>query len=152
MTVRAWFTISALVLVALAAAFGFRLFASNPAPEIVVRAGDVRIEGKRVRACWPQRSGRVECSGAESSDDVRYPAIASSGSLRILVAYPVQPTDGSIRITDRDSGSTILQEEWTRSLHYDLDPARYVLRVSAPYPEGARVIYNFFFSVRRSGS
>lgn len=140
------------MLVALAVAFGFRLFASNPAPEIVVRGGEVRLEGRRVRACWPQRSGQVECSGAESFDDVRYPAIASSGTLRILVAYPVQPTDGSIRITDRDSGTTSLEQEWTRSLRYDLDPGRYVLRASAPYPEGARVIYDFFFSVRRSGS
>src|SRR5688572_17925601 len=102
-TVRAWFTISALVLVALAAAFGFRLFASNPAPEIVVRAGDVRLERKLDTACWPQRSGQVECSEAERADDPRYKAIPSSGTLRILVAYPVQPTDGSIWISERNS-------------------------------------------------
>jgi len=140
------------VLVALAAAFGFRLFVSNPAPEIFVRVGDVRLEGRRISACWPQRSGQVECSDAESSDDVRYPAIVSSGTLRILVAYPVQPNDGSIRITDRDAGTTVLERDWTRSLRYDLDPGRYVLRASAPYPQGSRVIYDFFFTVRRSGS
>lgn len=153
MTVRAWFTISALVLAALAAAFIFRLFAPVPAPEIIVRAGDERLGGMLVRACWPQRTGEIECRDEpDRSDDIRRERIPSSGDLQISIAYPAPPESGSLTITTEPSDRVVLTRDWTSTLSYDLEPGSYVLRAVARYPEEASVTYDFLFSVIRSGS
>jgi hypothetical protein len=149
MTVRAWFTISAIVLVALTAAVVYRLFAPVPPPEIFVRSGEVRLKGDRLAACWPGRSGEVGCAqpqGPSSPND-----LPTSGRLRFVVGFPVQPKNGSIRI-QRLSGGTVLESRWRREIVYELPPGTYELQVEARYPEDAYLIYRFLLSINRAGS
>ena len=151
MTVRAWFTISALVLAALAAAFAFRLFASIPAPEVIVRVGDERLEGAEAAYCWPQRSG-LACKEEEDAEPERSVEILRSGSMRFIVTYPVQPSQGRITVRDAETGEAVLRREWTGRLRYDLPPGRYTIDARADYPEDAYVRYVFAVTTIRSGS
>ena len=150
MTVRAWFTISALVLAALAAAFAFRLFAPTPVPEIIVRVGDRRIEGALERFCWPQRNA-LRCGDGEEREP-EAATIPPSGSFRFVVTSPAQPREGSITLTDARTGRRVLGRGWTRTLRYELGPGRYTLDVTAGDTGGAFVDYTFELIVTRSGS
>lgn len=149
MTVRAWFTISALVLVALAAAFVFRLFAPNNPPGILVRSGDVRLQGRLDEACWPGRNGELNCERPESTALPSPEVVPAKGTLRIVVAYPAQPDVGEIRIDGPDPTRV---GDWRNHLRYDLEPGTYMLTAEARYPERAFVRYVFRFRVTRSGS
>lgn len=150
MTVRAWFTISALVLGALAAAFAFRLFAAIPAPEMIVRVGRERIDGVGVAYCWPQRSG-LECK-QDDADPGRAEDIPGSGSMRFILTYPVQPEEGRLTVRDAETGEAVLRSEWTDRLRYELPPGRYTIDARADYPDGAYVRYVFAVTTTRSGS
>ena len=152
MTVRAWFTISAIVLVTLTAAVIYRLFAPVPTPEIVARADSVRLGGSRERACWPQRGGDLKCEGPDRAG-VTLQKLPRSGRLRFVVTYPVQPEDGTIRVVSRSTGKTVLRSDWRRSLRYDLEPDTYFAVAEARYPRGAFLRYRFaFFNVTASGN
>lgn len=148
MTVRAWFTISALVVAALAIAFGFWLFAPARVPSILARSGDVRLEGALVEACWPERGGELTCK--ESADtDVRAAIVPAKGRFRIVVAFPTQPEDGEIRISGPER---VRVNDWRNPLPYDLEPGTYGLTTEARYRDGAYVRYAFRFTVTRAGS
>lgn len=151
MTVRAWFTISAIVLVALTAAVVYRLLAPVPAPEILVRAGDVKLEGHRQTACWPQRNGEVSCERGGNGALTKKNAIPAEGTIRSVVGFPVQPENGRLRITTR-TGRAVVDEDWSRTYRYDLAPGTYALEVTAEYPNNAHVTYLFLLSVTRTGS
>lgn len=147
MTVRAWFTISALVLAALAAAFVFRLFAPVPAPEVVARAGEVRLDGEMRETCWPQRGGDVRCRRGDA--DPRGGTLPGRGTLRMIVTFPTQPEDGYVSITGPED---LRVDGWRRNVAYDLPPGDYEMTAQATYPGDAFVRYAFRFSVSRSGS
>jgi hypothetical protein len=150
MSVRTWFSISALVLVVLAIAFVLRFFAPVPAPEIVARVGSIRVAGQRVADCWPQRDGKVRCE--TRSVEWKNPSrLRGKSTIHVVVAYPVQPQAGSLALATRD-GHTIVTSKWTDSLPYDLPAGDYSLRVRADYPNGAYVDYAFPLTVTTSGS
>lgn len=146
MSVRTWFTLSALVLVALGIAFAVRIFSPVGAPEILASAGDVSLEGYELASCWPQRGGEARCRTTERDDDGPYTTIPSTGTLRILAAFPVQPDDGSVIVTD-GSGQPVIVSSWTREIDYDLDTGSYELLAEGRYTDGGNVTYRFFFSV-----
>jgi len=150
MSVRAWFTISAAVLVVLFVAFVFRFFAPVPAPEIVARVGSIRLAGQRVSDCWPQRNSKLHCAkhGVRWTHAVR---LHGKGTIHAVVAYPVQPPGGSLTITKRD-GSVVQTKKWTDTLPYSLPPGDYVMLADAEYPKGAHVDYYFPLIVTSSGS
>src|SRR5688572_13457634 len=149
MTVRTWFTISALVLVALAGAVVYQFLRPLRPPEILVSVGDVRLDGRVERACWPQRNGELDCGSEDRSDDRRI--IPNEGTFRFVVAFPAQPEDGKITIA-RGRRTLESHDGWDRELDYDLEPGNYVLDVQAQYPEDAHLHYVFPFKVTRSGS
>ena len=144
MTVRAWFTISTLVLVALVVAIFIRLLAPVGAPPVLARVGDTRLSGARVKACWPQRGGHLRCQGAEPSP--RTASLPKSGSLRIVVAYPAQPPSGTITIVR--GGHTVLTRKWNDMVHYKLKTGTYELVADAQYPQDAYIKYRFTFRAR----
>ena len=150
MSVRAWFTISALVLIVLAAAFVFRFFAPVPAPEIVARVGGIRLTGQRVADCWPQRSGDLRCAKFKTKF-AKAVRLRGKGTMHVVVAYPVQPPGGTLTLTKRD-GTVVLTMKWTEALPYDLAAGDYALRADAAYPKGAYVNYYFALTVTSSGS
>jgi hypothetical protein len=150
MSVRAWFSISALVLVVLTIAFALRFFAPVPAPETVARVGSIRLGGQRVADCWPQRNGKLRCEKRDV--EWRHPSrLRGKSTIHVVVAYPVQPQNGSLVLATRD-GHTIVTSKWTDSLPYDLPPGEYSLRARADYPKGAYVDYAFPLTVTSSGS
>jgi hypothetical protein len=150
MSVRAWFTISAAVLVVLAVAFVLRFFAPVPAPEIVGRVGSIRLSGQRLSTCWPQRNGRLRCEH-QAFRWQRPVTLRGTGTIHLVVAYPVQPPGGSVRIERRDH-SAVSTSKWTESCGYRLDPGQYVLRATAAYPHNATTDYAFAITVTSSGS
>jgi len=150
MSVRAWFTISAAVLVVLAVAFVFRFFAPVPAPEIVARVGSIRLVGQRMSDCWPQRSGKLHCTKHQTRW-TRPVRLHGKSTIHVVVAYPVQPPGGSLTIGKRD-GSVVLKKNWTETLRYELTPGEYTLVADGEYPKGARVEYYFTLIVTSSGS
>src|SRR5438270_9942685 len=135
MSVRAWFTISSAVLVVLTVAFVFRFFAPVPAPEIVARVGSIRVVGQRVSDCWPQRSGRLHCT-KHSTHWTHLIRLHGKGTIHVVVAYPVQPPNGSLVIAKHD-GTVVETKKWTDTLPYDLQPGEYALRADAEYPKGS---------------
>ena len=143
MTVRAWFTISTLVLIALVAAIFVRLLAPVGAPAVLARSGETRLSGARVKGCWPQRSGKLRCQGPDGS--AKQVTIAGSGSFRIVVAYPAQPKDGTISI--KRGGRQVLTKRWNDSVKYKLRPGSYLMYADARYPSGAYVKYRFAFRI-----
>jgi hypothetical protein len=150
MSVRAWFTISALALVGLVAAFVFRFFTPVPAPEIVARVGGIRLSGQRVSDCWPQRNGSLRCE-TRTTKWTKLTRLRTTGTIHLVVAYPVQPSGGAVKVVKRD-GSVVKSVAWTESFGYDLAPGDYAVRASADYAKGARVDYFFPLSVTTSGS
>lgn len=142
MTVRAWFTISAVVLVVLTGAVTYRLLAPVSTPAILARAGDVRLEGEHVYSCWPQRGGRPKCERSKATP--RAVVVPRSGKLRVVVAYPVQPD--SWQLTIANSERTVIFTE-SHDLDYELGPGSYRMDVQARYPDDAFVQYHFRFKV-----
>jgi hypothetical protein len=147
-TVRTWLTISALALLALGIAVAVRFTSQPDPPPILARAGEVRLEGTMEAACWPDRGNEVRCR--EGSDEARPPAraIPPAGSIRLIVAFPVQPERGQIRIL-RD-GDVVNEGGWTERVAYDLEPGRYELVAEARYEQSTYVRWRFPFAVARS--
>ena len=150
MTVRTWFTISALVLLALAGAFAFRLFASIPAPEMIVRVGDARLDGALVASCWPQRTG-LKCT-EDDAEPKGAADVPPSGRMRFIVTYPVQPEEGRITIRDAETGEAVVRSKWTQRLSYNVPAGRYTIDARGDYPDGAYIRYVFAVTTTRSGS
>lgn len=152
MTVRAWFTISAIAAIALGAAFAWRLFRPIEAPELVVRSGDVRLSALHLESCWPQGSGEPRCltndtdpaDRARSGDGADVPA---AGRFEVFAAYPVQPADGRVLIQDARTGDVIDRSDFDDIVDYDVGPGDYVLRVEARWEQDAFVRYAFPFTV-----
>ena len=149
MTVRTWFTISALVLVALAGAVVYQFLRPLNPPEILVSVGDVRLDGRIVEACWPQRSGDLDCGSEDRTDQRR--VVPGKGKFRLVVAYPAQPEDGEITLS-RGRRTLKFRDRWDREIAYNLPPGDYSLDVRARYPEDAFLHYVFPLTVTRSGS
>jgi hypothetical protein len=149
MTVRAWVTISVVVLVVLTGATVYQFTRPLPAPPVLVRSGDVRLEGRNVISCWPQRNERLRCAGSDAELGAR--TVPSKGTFHLIVAYPVQPSKGQISLA-RGRKTLLYRDEWVRTLRYDLDPGEYTLDVQAGYPADARLHYIFDFKVTRSGA
>lgn len=144
MSVRAWFTISAAVLLLLGGAFVLRLFSPIQPPAILARASDEELDGVYVRSCWHQRRGNLSCQAA---DGAGLPAsdttvIDRRGKMRIVAAYPVQPKEGTLEI-ETEKGKTVIEAPWLRELNYSLEPGIYVLTAEAKYGRGAYVRYVF---------
>jgi hypothetical protein len=136
-------------LVALAVAFAFRLFASIPAPEIIVRVGEDRLEGAPVAYCWPPGTD-LKCD-RHDAESIKTQRIAAEGTMRFLV-YPVPPNEGRVTIRDAETGESILTSNWTERLAYELPVGRYTIYARADYPEDAYVRYVFAVTTTRSGS
>jgi hypothetical protein len=144
-TVRSWITISVLVLVALAGATVYQFTRPLEPPAILVHAGSKQLDGSPTyTSCWPQRNGKLRCTGEDPVANGQ--TIGRSGSFRFVVAYPIQPDEGSIRIY-RDR-KTVLKRSWKRSLRYKLEPGSYVMTVRAEYPARAVTAYAYSFTVR----
>ncbi len=148
MTVRTWFTISALVVAALTGAFVYRLLQPLAFPEVILRSGDVRIEGDLAASCWPKRGPELRCTRKDAEPASRS-TIPSAGTFRFIVTFPAQPEDGEIRI---DGPTRLKLDDWRQSLAYELAPGSYTLRARGEYPNDAYVSYLFRFRVTRSGS
>lgn len=151
MSVRAWFTISALALFFLAVAFAFQIYGPVRPPAIVARAGTVRLEGTLVKACWPQRNGHAKCV-ATKRPRVIDRTVPGAGTLRIVVAYPFKPKSGTIRITSRDGTTVVFSGALMQDVPYRLQPGAYTLEADAQYGEGTYVVYDFGLRVTSSGS
>jgi hypothetical protein len=145
MTVRTWVTLSVLILIALSVAIVARLLAPVPHPPILARSGDVRLQGQLIEACWPQRGGDLRCE--KDGDDAQLSTIPGKGELRIVVAYPAQPDEGSIVIR-RGETNFLREKGWDDEIAYALEPGRYELIARAEYPQDAFVSYRFPFRVR----
>ena len=150
MSVRAWFTISALVLVALAVAFVARFFAPVPAPEVVARVGGIRLTGQKVAECWPQRDGNLRCRNYKTNR-IAPTRLRQTGTIHVAVAFPAKPEGGSLRLTAQD-GKAVVETTWKESLDYRAPPGAYTFRALAKYAEGAKVDYVFPVTVTSSGS
>jgi hypothetical protein len=140
MTVRTWFTISALVLIALSVAIVFRLRQPAPQPEILARVGEVRLQGVLTESCWPKSGGDVDCTH-ERFKEPSARLIPESGEMDFS-AYPVEPNDGTITIEDA-SGDVVAEEEWDDEIGYDLRSGLYDITVDATYGDEASVRYLF---------
>lgn len=174
MTVRAWFTISAVALVLLAAAFVYWLRAPIPSPAILARVGSIRLDGQRIAACWPQRSGALRCEDPEPTRP-KVTELRPRGTLSFTFAAPVRPDEGQVVIARQpapngsvDAGAcltdtpsheafgrmctVLFEREWKRTVRYDLDPGTYVMDVQAGASDGAHVRYSFRFKVTRPAS
>lgn len=150
MTVRTWITISVLALVGLTTATAYQFLRPVQPPQVVVHAGNERINGAFAAACWPQRTGVLRCT-REKNATPRETTIPSKGTLRVVLASPAQPTDGSIVIRDQH-GETVLRTGWKRTVRYDLEPGTYTLTAQAGASDNAFVRYVFTLKVTRSGS
>jgi hypothetical protein len=146
MSVRAWFAISAVVLVVLAAAVAYRFVAPLPAPAIVARVGSIELRGVDIESCWPRRSGRIHCTSGDKSRP-KAVSVPSSGTIRIVAAFPVQPPDG--RVTIGTAARVVsATKTWTPNLAYRLASGTYSVHVQAFYPHGARLDYLFALRAR----
>ena len=141
-------TLSILVLVALCWAVLFQFLRPINPPEVLAISGPVRLDGRTIAACWPQRDGELKCSRPDT-DETRM-TVRGEGMFRLVVAYPAQPEDGQITIV-RGQKTVNSEDDWTRELDYDLDPGDYVLDVQARYPLEAFIHVRFPFRVTRSG-
>ena len=145
MTVRTWIILSVGLLVAMTAAVFIRFLLPVDAPPILVRSGDVRLDGALVEACWPQRGGDLRCEEGDG-DGAETATVPKEGTFRIIVAYPAQPEEGSLTVTK--DGERVLRADWDDELDYDLDPGAYTMTADARYPEDAFARYRFTFRAR----
>jgi len=146
MTVRTWFTISIVVVIALFAAVALKLSAPVNAPSIVARVGETRLAGHLVASCWPGGNGKIACKQGKGDGNGAVATIPPKGTLRVIVAYPLQPKDGYLQFS-RKTGP-LYRTPWRENTHYDLPPGRYTLNAVAQYPKGPHVEYSFDFRVR----
>jgi hypothetical protein len=147
-TVRAWFTISAVAMAALVAAVVLKAFAPLQPPAILATAGPVRLTGSSQGSCWPQRGSKLRCEPADPKPKVPPAVLPASGTIRVVTAFPVQPKDGSVRIEDSSGNAVLSDPSWTDDVRYTLEPGSYVLRAQADYPARAYVRWAFAFVVR----
>ena len=146
MTVRTWFTISAVAALALVATFALRAFRPIPPPELLARVDDTRIEGVYDGSCWPQSEGDLRCEDRDADvSGASGPRVPAEGMMRFIAAYPVQPAGGTLEIVDAESGATIVRDGYAESVPYELEPGRYAVMVEARYPDDAYVRYVFAF-------
>lgn len=150
MTVRTWFTISAIALIAMSLAAYFRLTTPSPPPEILARSGDARLHGYLGSACWPRRGGKIACE-RHGTPKLVTAHVRTEATIQ-LAAFPVEPKSGRIDVTDSSGATVFSKNGWTRTLRMDLKDGRYVLRVDARYTSRTYVSWLFPFSVTRSGS
>lgn len=144
MTVRTWFTLSALAIVALFVAVGVRLFAPVSPPDMFARVGETRIDGVLVEGCWPQRGDDLRC--VEGDDEPEPTQIPADGDMRVVVVYPAQPEDGTIEIVQ--DGDTVIEQDWTeQAFAYELEPGDYGMTAAALYPEDTTVTHRFALTV-----
>lgn len=69
-----------------------------------------------------------------------------------LFVFPVAPKEGTVRILDADTKDVVERHRWTRSFRYALKRGSYVLETRAQYGRSLYVVYEFPFSITRSGS
>ena len=113
-----------------------------------VRVGGVRLVGVLDKGCWPQRGSDLRCKDGPN-EKPRSGTLPDVGKLRVVVAYPAQPDDGSGSIVVKDSkGEQVIDEKWNEEIDYELDPGTYTLTADARYPTDAYVRYVFRFRIR----
>ena len=145
MTVRTWFTLSAVVVIALFGAVALKLTAPVNAPTIVARAGELRLHGRRISACWPNGRGKEKCTGAENTaPDVA--TLSRRGTLRVVVAYPLQPKQGYIEV--RSGDRVVFKRPWSENTDYNVPSGNYELVAYAKYAKSSHLEYAFGFRVR----
>lgn len=148
MTVRAWFTISAVALGVLAVAFALRFSSPAKAPRLFASVGATRLEAAYRGSCWPQPGGRLRCERDPGRKPADGPRITGRGTLRVVADYPVQPTGGTIMVSRAGARDPVIRSDWENRLPYELDPGAYVMRADARYPPRGYVRYDFAFVVR----
>lgn len=149
MTVRAWITVSAALLVALTVATAVFFLRPSQPPELLASVPDARLQGRLMASCWPQRGGDLSCTEAAHPPDPDVPVIPSEGEIRLVAAFPVQPEDGSARIVDARTGrAEVTVGGWEEKVPYELPAGRWRLEAEARYPDGAYVRYSFGFRTR----
>jgi hypothetical protein len=144
MTVRTWFTISALCVIALFGAVALKLTAPVNAPTMLARVGEIRLQGMRVASCWPNGE-KTKCEGRGSSASAV--TVPRRGTLRIVVAYPLQPTSRQGYIAIRSGRNVVLRRDWHENTRYDLAPGTYEAVAYARYRSNAHIEYSFPFRV-----
>ncbi len=145
MTVRTWFTISAICVIALFASVLLKLTAPVNAPSIVARVGEIRLHGDRESACWPNGK-KTKCVGRTSGAAVI--TVPGKSTMRVVVAYPLQPTAKQGTIEIRQGENVVLTRSWHENTSYDLAPGSYELVAKATYRPNAHVEYSFPFRTR----
>ncbi|HVL81689.1 MAG TPA: hypothetical protein VM840_08865 [Actinomycetota bacterium] len=149
MTVRAWFTISAVLLVALAGSSLFWFLRPAEPPALSASVPEARLEGSLVRSCWPQRGGELRCESREAPSPAGAPVIARSGDIRVVALLPVQPERGTTRIVEARTRRTVAAtRSWQERVPYELEAGTWVLEAEARFPDGAYVRYAFPFRTR----
>jgi hypothetical protein len=145
MTVRTWFTISVVCVIALFAAVALKLTAPVNAPSILARVGEIRLSGQRNAACWPDGK-KTKCVGRTSA--AAAVTVPAKGVLRVVVAYPLQPTPKQGSIEVRRGDNVVIKRDWHENTSYDLAPGTYELVAYAAYRPNAHVRYTFRFRTR----
>jgi len=146
MTVKAWMTISVVVLALLGGTAAYRFLAPLQPPELLATAGDVRLEGSRRAYCWPERRAeRPRCRRSGGNDAAV--AMPRWGRIRVVAAYPVSPKGGFLEL--RRQGGEVVQrvDGLDEPISYDLAPGRYELTAEARYSASAYVRYSFAMKV-----
>ena len=145
MTVRTWLTISVICVIALFAAVILKLTAPVNAPTMLARVGEIRLQGQRDSSCWPVGM-KTKCAGRTAAT----PAVSvpGKGTLRVIVAYPLQPKASQGTIEVRQGETVIIKRDWHENTNYDLAPGSYELVAYAAYRNNAHIRYTFPFRAR----
>lgn len=136
MTVRAWFSISAALLIVLGISVAYRFFSPLRPPEVVVTTSEGKLNGSPVDGCWPQRGGDLRCEKGPVPDS-NHQRIPSSDELLLVVVFPSIPVDGTVTFTDQNGKTVFESKGWERTLGYSVPKGKYTLGVRAEFNEGA---------------
>ena len=142
---RTWFTISAVLVLALIAAVALKLSVPSGPPTIVARVGDIRLNGALQESCWTDGPGKKQCTTPETRPGEAV-TIPGKGTLRIVVAYPSQPSKGTIVVSQ--GSKVVFSNKWRQNTRYELRPGRYELVANAEYPRGVHIEYAFAFRAK----
>ncbi|HVE91771.1 MAG TPA: hypothetical protein VNE62_05680 [Actinomycetota bacterium] len=145
MTVKAWMTISAVVLLLLTGTAAYRFLAPLRPPDLLATAGDTRLKESARAFCWPERSGGRSNCDREHRETVRAPALPRSGRIRVVAAYPVSPRSGYVELKHQGGDVVRRVNAWDEPLEFDLEPGRYELVAEARYSRTAFVRYSYSF-------
>lgn len=142
MSVRAWLTISAVLLIVLGFSAAIRFFSPLSPPDIVVTTSDARLEGYQQASCWPQRAGDLLCEETNEAE-VGPQTIDAQGDLLVVVVYPSTPAKGAVKFKNAAGEIAFETTEWARNVPYNVPPGDYTVEVEANYAQGAYVRWDY---------